>query len=75
MLRKFHSLTVLQYEKKQPVIAGNKAQHVLRTCMLRRRKDTKLDGKELVTLPAKHTNLLSLEFSQEEREICQSIRR
>jgi hypothetical protein len=60
----------LQYEKKRPELAGQKAQHVLRTCMLRRRKDTKLDGKELITLPPKHTNLLELEFSKEEREIC-----
>lgn len=62
--------TVYQFEKKDPKRAGQKAQHVLRSCMIRRRKDTKLDGKELVSLPAKNLHLLDLQFSPEEREIC-----
>ena len=41
--------------------------------MMRRKKDSKLDGKELVTLPEKTIELRELDFSQEERDICRSL--
>lgn len=41
--------------------------------MMRRKKDTQLDGKELVTLPKKTIELRELEFSQEERDICRLL--
>lgn len=42
--------------------------------MLRRKKDTMLDGKRLIELPAKIVDLCKLEFSQEEREVYQMVR-
>ena len=41
---------VVVHEKKRPDLAGCKTQAILRTCLLRRKKDSKLDGKELITL-------------------------
>lgn len=41
--------------------------------MLRRKKDSMLDGKRLIDLPEKHVEMEKLEFSQEEREIYQMV--
>lgn len=38
--------------------------------MLRRKKDSKLDGKNLIELPPRNVELHELEFSEEERDIC-----
>ncbi|GAA6004431.1 hypothetical protein JCM10207_000724 [Rhodosporidiobolus poonsookiae] len=64
---------VVYFEKKDPNIAGRKAQAILRSCMLRRKKDSKLDGKELISLPKKDIDLHEIEFSEEEREIYTMI--
>ncbi|BGP04654.1 hypothetical protein JCM10049v2_000456 [Rhodotorula toruloides] len=64
---------VIHYEKKNPEIAGRKAQAILRTCMLRRKKDSKLDGKNLIELPPRNVELRELEFSEEERDIYTAI--
>ncbi|GAA6038972.1 hypothetical protein JCM8097_000134 [Rhodosporidiobolus ruineniae] len=66
--KEFHE-RVTYYEKRDPNVAGTKAQAILRTCMLRRKKDSKLDGKELIQLTDKTIDLHELEFSPEEREI------
>jgi hypothetical protein len=41
--------------------------------MLRRKKDTTLDGKRLIELPTKHVEMEKLEFSKEELEIYQMV--
>lgn len=41
--------------------------------MLRRKKDSVLDGKRLVELPEKHVEMEKLDFSPEEREIYQMV--
>ncbi|GAA5992067.1 hypothetical protein JCM10908_000725 [Rhodotorula pacifica] len=64
---------VIAYEKKRPDVAGRKAQAILRSCMLRRKKDSKLDGKELISLPPKTITMHELEFSPEEREIYEMV--
>ncbi|KAM0748722.1 hypothetical protein T439DRAFT_71167 [Meredithblackwellia eburnea MCA 4105] len=56
-------------EKKQPDLAGLRAQAILARHVMRRKKTTKLDGKPLVELPEKHIELQVLEFTPEEREI------
>ncbi|GAA5932237.1 hypothetical protein JCM3775_001168 [Rhodotorula graminis] len=70
---KYYSDSVVSWEKKKPDAAGRKAQTILRTCMLRRKKDSKLDGKELISLKEKHIHLHELEFSPEEREIYEMV--
>jgi len=45
----------------------------MHTFLLRRKKDSMLDGKKLIELPEKEVNLIKLEFSQEERDIYQMV--
>jgi SNF2 family DNA or RNA helicase len=39
------------------------------TFLLRRQKNTKLDGQPIIKLPKKEVKLVKLEFSPEEREV------
>ncbi|GAA5925394.1 hypothetical protein JCM10213_008780 [Rhodosporidiobolus nylandii] len=64
---------ITAFEKRAPNQAGKRAQAVLRTCMLRRKKDSKLDGKQLIELKKKDVHLHEIEFSEEEREIYTMI--
>ncbi|KAK7471064.1 hypothetical protein VKT23_002480 [Stygiomarasmius scandens] len=62
-----------KYEKKNPKLAIARLQKVLDTCLLRRKKDSMLDGKRLVELPSKEVVLQKLQFTEEEREIYQAV--
>ncbi|KAF5357721.1 hypothetical protein D9758_007422 [Tetrapyrgos nigripes] len=62
-----------RHERKKPQLAVARLQKVLDTCLLRRKKDTQLDGKPLVELPPKEVILQTLQFSEEERGIYQSV--
>ena len=44
-------------------------QTIFQLYLLRRRKDSELDGKKLIELPKKTIELCALEFTQEERDI------
>ncbi|KAI9451415.1 SNF2 family N-terminal domain-containing protein [Lactarius psammicola] len=50
-------------------LAGARAQSILKPILLRRTKDSKLEGKPLLTLPPKTVELETLQFSPEERQI------
>jgi len=54
-------------------LASTRLQAIFTLVMLRRKKDSMLDGKRLVELPTKHVEIEKLEFSQEEREIYQMV--
>lgn len=59
-------------------LAATRLQKVMVTFLLRRKKDTQLDGKPLIDLPPKEVVMKRLEFTEEEREIysmvsCQCI--
>ncbi|TFY57616.1 hypothetical protein EVG20_g8474 [Dentipellis fragilis] len=56
-------------EKKQPSLASSRLQAIFATMLLRRKKDTMLDGKHLIDLKPKEINMIKLEFTEEEREI------
>ncbi|KAJ7721949.1 SNF2 superfamily protein [Mycena maculata] len=56
-------------EKKQPQLAVTRLQAIFGLFQIRRMKTTMLDGKRLIELPEKTTELVSLVFSQEERDI------
>ncbi|THH32586.1 hypothetical protein EUX98_g1602 [Antrodiella citrinella] len=60
---------VAMHEKKQPDLATRRLQAIFATTLLRRKKDSMLDGKPLITLPVKNVNLRKLDFSAEERAI------
>ncbi|KAL6299805.1 SNF2 family N-terminal domain-containing protein [Sparassis latifolia] len=54
-------------------LAGLRAQEVLKPLLLRRTKDAELEGRPLLQLPEKHIELVTLEFSEEERELYDSF--
>jgi hypothetical protein len=62
-----------RYEKKNPKLATDRLQTIFKTTLLRRNKDTVLDGKKLITLPQKTVELVNLEFCLEEREIYTAV--
>ncbi|KAF7349222.1 putative ATP-dependent helicase C23E6.02 [Mycena sanguinolenta] len=62
-----------KYEKKQPQLAVTRLQTILNLFLMRRMKTTLLDGKRLIELPEKTVELVSLEFSPEERDIYNQV--
>ena len=46
---------------------------IMSTFLLRRQKDTKMDGEPIISLPAKEVKLIKLEFSKEERDIYKMV--
>ncbi|KAF5390137.1 hypothetical protein D9757_003784 [Collybiopsis confluens] len=64
---------VSRLEKKNPQLAITRIQAILSSFMLRRKKDSKLDGKILIELPPKEITLQRLGFSEEEREIYNAV--
>ncbi|KAJ7058180.1 SNF2 family DNA-dependent ATPase [Mycena amicta] len=50
-------------------LAGNRAQVILKPLMLRRTKQSTLEGEPILKLPPKEIELVKLRFSDEEREI------
>ncbi|KAF2864832.1 SNF2 family N-terminal domain-containing protein [Massariosphaeria phaeospora] len=53
--------------------AVSRIQILLKSVMLRRAKTTLVDGLPICTIPPKHTNLQSVEFSDEESELYKAI--
>ena len=54
-------------------LAVTRLQTIMNTFLLRRKKNSMLDGKKLIELPEKEVKLIKLEFSKEEREIYQMV--
>ncbi|KAJ8073759.1 hypothetical protein PM082_012037 [Marasmius tenuissimus] len=66
---------VARPEKKNPAVAVLRLQKIFDTFLLRRKKDTMLDGKRLIELPPRNVHLNKLEFSEEEKEIYEMVER
>ncbi|CAE6440516.1 unnamed protein product [Rhizoctonia solani] len=64
---------IAKVQKRDPKLAGRRAQALLKKCLLRRTKDSKLDGKPLITLPPKTIDMEMLEFSPDERQIYAAV--
>ncbi|BEJ17347.1 hypothetical protein CspHIS471_0607480 [Cutaneotrichosporon sp. HIS471] len=64
---------VVKREKKQPKNASRRCQAILKPLMLRRNKDTELNGKKILELPAKTVNLAWQDFELDERAIYAAI--
>jgi len=54
-------------------LAVTRLQAIFRVCLLRRRKDSKLDGQRLIELPDKTYHLDELTFCEEEQRIYNMI--
>lgn len=50
-------------------LAGSRAQAILKPILLRRTKNSTLEGKPLLVLPEKHIEIVKLKFTAEEREV------
>ncbi|PPQ94269.1 hypothetical protein CVT25_004926 [Psilocybe cyanescens] len=50
-------------------LAGSRAQAILKPILLRRTKDSKLEGKPLLQLPTKHIEIVKLQFTPDERQV------
>ncbi|KAH8116128.1 SNF2 family N-terminal domain-containing protein [Phellopilus nigrolimitatus] len=61
------------FEKKSSSVAVRRLQAIFGTCLLRRKKDTLLDGKRLIELPPKDVRLCKLEFTPDERDIYKMV--
>ncbi|KAF1851473.1 uncharacterized protein K460DRAFT_270246 [Cucurbitaria berberidis CBS 394.84] len=53
--------------------AMNRVQILLRSVMLRRQKTSIVDGQEICTIPAKHTTLDNVEFSDDEHLVYKAL--
>ncbi|KAH9985885.1 SNF2 family N-terminal domain-containing protein [Russula compacta] len=60
---------IAKVQAQDAPLAGARAQSILKPILLRRTKDSKLDGKPLLTLPPKSIEVETLQFSSDEREI------
>ncbi|KAF8327231.1 P-loop containing nucleoside triphosphate hydrolase protein [Cantharellus anzutake] len=60
-------------EGKKAIICATKLQAIFKSTMLRRKKDSLLDGKPLVNLPSRHMFNIELYFSPEEADIYKFV--
>ena len=69
--RKFPLVTGLQVkiQTEDAPLAGTRAQSILKPLLLRRTKNSELEGKPLLELLPKHIEIVTEEFSSEEREV------
>ncbi|KAJ7131709.1 SNF2 family DNA-dependent ATPase [Mycena crocata] len=54
-------------------LAGQRAQVILKPLLLRRTKNSTLEGKPILQLPPKDVEIVKLQFSDEERETCSCL--
>lgn len=71
-LDEFHK-RVTKMEKKKPRLATKRAQAILKPLMMRRNKDSEINGRKILELPPKITNMDQLTFSPDERAIYTSV--
>jgi SNF2 family DNA or RNA helicase len=58
-----------KFQGQNALLASARAQEILKPILLRRTKDSKLEGKPLLTLLPKSIELEMLQFSADEREV------
>ncbi|KAL5520215.1 hypothetical protein ACEPAG_9428 [Sanghuangporus baumii] len=64
---------IARVQKRNPNRAGQKAQAVLRPHLLRRTKESKLDGRPIIRLGPKTIDMIELDFTPEERLIYEGL--
>uniref|UniRef100_A0A8H7XLY1 Uncharacterized protein n=1 Tax=Psilocybe cubensis TaxID=181762 RepID=A0A8H7XLY1_PSICU len=60
---------VARVQYTDALLAGSRAQAILKPILLRRTKDSKLEGQPLLQLPNKHIEIVRLQFSLDERQV------
>lgn len=71
-IQEYHDKVVNQ-EKKKPRLAAKRCQAIMRPLMIRRNKDTELNGRKILELPPKTTNMAWQEFELDERAIYAAV--
>ncbi|KAL1413654.1 hypothetical protein Q8F55_001432 [Vanrija albida] len=66
---------VSKIEKKKPRLAAKRCQAILKPLMVRRNKDTEINGTRILNLPPKTTVMDPLAFTAEERAIYSALER
>ncbi|KAI0085988.1 SNF2 family N-terminal domain-containing protein [Irpex rosettiformis] len=66
---------IAKVQIKNAPLAGHRAQAVLQPIILRRTKNSTLEGKPILELPPKHVDLVRLEFSADERQLYEHMQR
>ncbi|KZO98477.1 hypothetical protein CALVIDRAFT_24180 [Calocera viscosa TUFC12733] len=64
---------IVKNEKSNPTLSGKRLQGVFKSCLLRRNKNSMLDGKRLIELPEKKVDTVVLDFCEEERAIYSMV--
>ncbi|KAJ7468732.1 SNF2 family DNA-dependent ATPase [Mycena latifolia] len=64
---------VAKVQLEDAPLAGSRAQVILKPLLLRRTKNSTLEGKPILTLPRKDIEIVKLKFSDEEREVYDSF--
>ncbi|WWC85278.1 uncharacterized protein L201_000140 [Kwoniella dendrophila CBS 6074] len=64
---------ISRVQKRRPKLATKRMQAILLQCCIRRHKDSELNGKKLLELPPKNTNVVELRFTDDERQIYNAI--
>ncbi|KAJ7145709.1 SNF2 family N-terminal domain-containing protein [Mycena epipterygia] len=64
---------VAKVQLEDAPLAGNRAQMILKSLLLRRTKNSTLEGEPILTLPPKDIEIVKLQFSEEERELYDSF--
>ncbi|WVW83354.1 hypothetical protein I302_105373 [Kwoniella bestiolae CBS 10118] len=64
---------ISQVQKRRPKLATKRMQALIRPCCIRRNKDSELNGQKLLQLKPKHTNVVELSFTDDERQIYTAI--
>ncbi|KAK8869977.1 hypothetical protein IAR55_000547 [Kwoniella newhampshirensis] len=65
--------SISKVQRRSPKLATKRVQAILRTCCIRRNKESTLNGKKLLELPPKTTEVVTLGFTDEERQIYTAI--
>jgi SNF2 family DNA or RNA helicase len=64
---------VAKVQNEDAPLAGARAREILKPLILRRTKGSMLEGRPILELPPKEVEMVTLEFSQEERDIYDSF--
>ncbi|EEB90087.1 hypothetical protein MPER_11755, partial [Moniliophthora perniciosa FA553] len=64
---------VARIQAEDTLLAGQRAQAILSSILLRRTKDSELEGEPLLKLPPKTIKVVRLQFSEDERDIYENF--
>ncbi|RDB23958.1 putative ATP-dependent helicase C23E6.02 [Hypsizygus marmoreus] len=64
---------IAKVQSEDAPLAGSRAQAILKPILLRRTKDSTLEGKPILELPPKSIEMVKLQFSEEERDLYDSF--